>query len=111
MTGNDPVPTTSKPLRIAFAVIGAMGVFTGGLGVLEVLDTKVVGVLVLSQAAIAFGLRYYVEGQVTPSKAVEVRITGDGQRVAAEGSQIPTGTPVDVEPAGPSPYGGGQLSG
>lgn len=99
-----PVPSTSKPLRIAFAVIGALGVFTGGLGVLELVDVKVVGVLVLSQAAVAYGLKYYVEGQVTPTSAVEVRITGDGQRVAGEGSQIPTGTPVDVSPSGPSPY-------
>lgn len=101
------VPSTSKPLRIAFAVIGAMGIVTGGLGVLDVVDAKIVGVAVLAQAAIAYGLRYYVEDQVTPSNAVEVRITGDGQRVAGEGSQIPTGTPVDVQPAGPSPYAQG----
>lgn len=99
-----PVPSSSKPLRIAFAVIGGLGIFTGGLGVLEVLDVKVVGVMVLSQAAIAYGLRHYAESQVVPKTAVEVRITGDGQRVAGEGSQIPTGTPVDVSPSGPSPY-------
>lgn len=96
--------STSKPVLIVLSILTGMNVVNGGLSALEIVSVQVAGLIALGTAAVSAAIGFYLQGQVVPLGAVDVRITGDGKRVASEASKIPTGTEVDVRPVGPSPY-------
>lgn len=99
MTTDSP----SKPVRVLAAVTGSAAVIAGGLPLLTPDRFDWIGAAVgLTGAAIAAGVAKYTEGRVTPVENVEARVTVDdmGRRVvtAGDGSPIPTGTRVTVQP-------------
>jgi hypothetical protein len=98
----------SRPVRVLAAVTGSAAVIAGGLPLLTPPAWDWLGAAIgLAGAAIAAGVTKYTEGKVTPVENVEVRrlLGGPGEPlflVAGEGSEIPTGTPVDVTPTTPA---------
>lgn len=101
-----PTPSTSKPVLVVLSVIVGLNVVNGGLGALEVVPAKVVGLIALGTAAVAAGISFYLQGVVVPLNAVAARVTGDGQLVAGPAEQtIPTGAQVQLSPTSPGNYG------
>jgi len=98
-------PSASKPVLIVLSILTGMNVINGGLAALEVLPAKTVGLLALGTAAVSAAVGFYLQGVVVPVDAVAARVTGDGQLVSGPADPtIATGVPVEVSPAGPSPY-------
>jgi len=97
-----PAPSASKPVLIVLSILAGLNVVNGGLGALEVVPAKVVGLLALGTAAVTAGIMFYLQGVVVPLQAVAARVTGDGQLVAGPAEQtIPTGAQVQLTPATP----------
>lgn len=88
-----------NPVLIMSSVLAAYQAFVGGLGVLEVLDPKIVGVLVLGGAAAGIGWGTYTKGVVTPWQDVVAKATPRGQVVAGPAAHQDTGVPVVVSDA------------
>jgi hypothetical protein len=87
---------------IVLSVLAGLNVVNGGLGALDVVPAKVVGLLALGTAAVTAGMMFYLQGQVVPLDAVAARVTGDGQLVAGPAEQtIPTGAQVQLMPTTP----------
>lgn len=98
-------PSSSKPVLIVMSILAGLNVVNGGLGALEVVPAKVVGIIALGTAAVAAAIGFYLQGAVVPANAVAARVTGDGQLVAGDATVISTGTKVELSPdTGPSPY-------
>jgi hypothetical protein len=89
----------SNPVLIMTCVLAAYQTFVGGLGTLEVLPDKAVGVLVLGGAAAALGWGMYTKGIVTPWEDVVAKATPQGQVIAGPAAQQETGLPVVVTDA------------
>lgn len=97
-------PSASKPVLVVLSVLVSLNVINGGLGALEVVPAKVVGLLALGTAAVSAGIMFYLQGVVVPLDAVAARVTGDGQMVAGPAEQtIPTGAQVQLSPTTPLP--------
>lgn len=97
-----PAPSASKPVLIVLSILAGLNVVNGGLGALEVVPAKVVGLLALGTAAVTAGIMFYLQGVVVPLQAVAARVTGDGQLVAGPAEQtIPTGAQVQLTPTTP----------
>jgi hypothetical protein len=64
--GDDPVTTRPRPVLIAFAVMAALDVLTGGSALTDVIGKDTAGLIVLALAAAKVGLGFYVQGEVTP---------------------------------------------
>lgn len=97
-------PSASKPVLVVLSVLVSLNVINGGLGALEVVPVKVVGLLALGTAAVSAGIMFYLQGVVVPLNAVAARVTGDGQLVAGPAEQtIPTGAQVQLSPTTPLP--------
>lgn len=97
-----PAPSASKPVLIVLSILAGLNVVNGGLGALEVVPAKVVGLLALGTAAVTAGIMFYLQGVVVPLQAVAARVTGDGQLVAGPAEQtIPTGAQVQLTPTAP----------
>lgn len=100
-----PAPSASKPVLIVLSILAGLNVINGGLGALEVVPAKVVGLLALGTAAATAGIMFYLQGVVVPLQAVAARVTGDGQLVAGPAEQtIPTGAQVQLTPTTPLPH-------
>lgn len=98
-------PSASKPVLIVTSVLAGLNVVTAGLGVLEVVPAKVVGIIALATAAVAAAVGAYLQGVVVPLNAVAARVTGDGQLVAGPAEQtIPTGAQVQLTPTADGGY-------
>jgi hypothetical protein len=99
---NDLAPeqvSKSNPVLIMTCVLTAYQTFVGGLGALEVLPDKAVGVMVLAGAAAALGWGMYVKGVVTPWQDVVAKATPAGNVIAGPAANQDTGTSVVVTDA------------
>jgi hypothetical protein len=99
---NTPV-SESKPVRTLYAISAGALVVAAGLPLLTPDQFDWIGpALGLVGAALVAGLGKFTEGKVRPVENVEatVHTTDSGERLvlAGEGSEIPTGAPVTVEP-------------
>lgn len=99
---NTPV-SESKPVRALGAVAAGAAVLAGGLPVLTPDEYDWIGAAVgLAGLVLVAGVTKWTENRVTPTENVEatVHVTESGRRMisAGEGSEIPTGAPVTVEP-------------
>jgi len=100
-----PPPNTSQPVLVALSFLAAMSIINGGLAALEVLPVKVVGCIALGTAAATYGIGYYLRAKVVPAEAVAASLDGEGVLRSGPADQtIPTGTEVEISPAGRSPY-------
>lgn len=98
-------PSASKPVLIVLSVLTGLNVVIGGLGALEVVPAKVVGLIALGAAAVSAGVGFYLQGVVVPLSAVAARVTGDGKLVSGPAEQtIPTGAEVQLTPAADGRY-------
>lgn len=105
MTAHAAQPSASRPVLMVLSILVGLNVVNGGLGALEVVPSKVIGLIALGTAAVSAGIGFYLQGAVVPRDAVAARLTGDGQMVAGEATNIPTGTKVELSAdTGPSPY-------
>jgi hypothetical protein len=97
--------SASKPVLIVLSILTGLNVINGGLGALDVVPAKVVGLLALGTAAVTASVMFYLQGKVVPLDAVAARVTGDGQLVAGPAEQtIPTGAQVQLTPTTPGDY-------
>lgn len=92
--------STPNPVLIMAAVLTTYQAFVGGLAALEVLDPKLVGVLVLAGAAVGLGWGVYTRGQVTPWSVVVAKATPQGNVIAGPAAMQDTGASVVVTDAG-----------
>lgn len=100
---NTPV-SESKPVRLLYGIAAGALVVASGLPLLTPDDFDWIGpALGLAGAGLVAGLGKFTERKVTPTENVEatVHVTDSGKRLvlAGEGSEIPTGAPVTVEPS------------
>ena len=96
------VESKSRPVRWLYAATASAAVLGTGLPQLTPDRYDWIGAAIgLGGLAVAAGVAKWTEGQVTPKDAVEVRKLPSGELVAGEGSDIPTGAPVTVEPSTP----------
>jgi hypothetical protein len=93
-------PSSSRPVLMLLSVLVGMNVINGGLGALDVLPAKTVGLIALGTAAVSAGVGFYLQGAVVPVDAVGARLTGDGKMVTgAADPTIQPGTEVVISPA------------
>lgn len=94
----------AKPVRWLYAVTASAAVLGTGLPQLTPDRFDWIGAAIgLGGLAVAAGVAKWTEDRVTPTENVEVRrLPGEPgepvRLVAGEGSEIPTGAPVDVTP-------------
>lgn len=92
----------AKPVRLLYSVAASGLVLASGLPLLTPDRLDWIGPAIgLAAAVVTAGLGRFTEDKVTPTENVEVRILPSGKLVAGEGSEIPTGAPVTVEPTTP----------
>jgi hypothetical protein len=97
--------STSRPVLILGGIAAGALVLSNGLPPLTPPAYDWVGPAIgLVGLTITAAVTFITQGKVTPTENVEVRRVepadgGPVQLVAGEGSEIPTGAPVDVTPA------------
>lgn len=95
----------SKPVRVLAAIAAGASAAAGGLPLIPGVPTWVGAAVGLLGVVLAVAVGKYTEGQVTPTENVAAQVLPSGKVVAGDGSQdIPTGSPVTVEPSTPGGY-------
>lgn len=91
----------SKPVRVLYAVAAVAVAAPSALAVIPGVAGWIAAAVGAAGLLLTVGLGRYTQDQVTPTDSVEVRKLPSGALVAGEGSDIPTGAPVDVTPSTP----------
>lgn len=84
----------SKPVLVTFSILAGAQVLTGGAALADAIPKNVVGLLVLTTAAVQAGMTFYVQGQVTPWADVVSKVTPEGDVIAGPAADQATGTIV-----------------
>lgn len=90
---------TPQPVLVMNSVLAGLGILLGGAALLDYVDPKLVGLLILVHAALTFGWGTYVRGRVYPQEKVAAAVERqDGRLVTVAGpaAVVKTGQPVDV---------------
>ena len=65
---------TNEPVLIIMSILAALQAAAGSAALANIFTIQVVGVIIVSIAALQAGLQFYVRGQVTPVEKIQEAI-------------------------------------